>query len=162
MKLLTPDIGIIFWTLIVFSTLFFLLKKLAWRPILQALKERETGIAAALAEAQKMKAAMALMKSENESFWTLARQEREQMIREAKEIAIRLQWEAKDKARRECRQLLEDAFNAIEQEKRAVLAQAKLQVNGLAVEVSEKVLHRQLTDKSAIVVYLNEWPPIKI
>lgn len=157
MKLLVPNIGLVFWTLLVFPVLFIWLKKWAWRPILQAVKEREAGIAAALAEAQKMKAELAQLKSENERFWAQARHEREQMIREAKETAIQLRWEAREKARKEVRLFVEEAFAAIEQQKRTALEQAKQQVREIAMEASEKLLRRSLSDKGATEVYVNEW-----
>lgn len=66
MDLLTPGFGLVVWTLIAFLTVFFILKKFAWKPILSSLKERETGIADAIATADKVKAEMAQLKNENE------------------------------------------------------------------------------------------------
>lgn len=155
MKLLTPNIGLIFWTILVFSVLFFLLKKLAWQPILLAVNEREAEIENAIADAQKMKAELAKMKNEIEKFLLHTRNEKEQLVKEANQTACKLQSDAKEKARKECRIFVEDAIAAIEVEKKAALEQAKNQVNEIAMEASEKLLHRPLADKSNLRRHLN-------
>ena len=99
MQLLTPSFGLIIWTLLAFLIVFFILKKFAWKPILSSLKERETGIANALATADKVKAEMASLKNENEALMAQAREERSQMIKDAKEATNKMIAEAKEKAR---------------------------------------------------------------
>src|SRR5574343_966438 len=98
MELLLPGLGLLFWTLIAFLVVFFLLKAFAWKPILASLKERETGIADAIASADKVKSEMAALKNENEAIMTKAREERAVMMKEAKETADKMMAEAKDKA----------------------------------------------------------------
>ncbi len=148
MELLLPGIGLIFWTLVAFLIVFFILRKFAWKPILQSLKERETSIATAISSAENMKAEMALMKSENEALLAQAREERAQMIKEAKETSNKMVQEAKDRAKHEYDRILADAQVAITQQKNAALTDVKNQVGKLVIEVSEKVLRRELANRN--------------
>ena len=147
MQLLLPGIGLIFWTLIAFLIVFFILKKFAWKPILSSLKERETSISAAISSAEKIKAEMALMKSENEALLAQAREERAGMIKEAKDTTAKMISEAKDKAKVEYDRILADAQLSIQQQKNAALIDVKNQVGQLVIEVSEKVLRRELANR---------------
>jgi F-type H+-transporting ATPase subunit b len=148
MELLLPSLGLLFWTLVAFLIVFFILKKFAWKPILETLKERETSIADALATAEKVKVEMAQMKNENEALMARAREERAIIIKEAKETADKMVNEAKDKAKMEAAKVLADAQAAIEQQKMAALTDVKNQVGKLVIEVSEKVLRRELTNRN--------------
>src|SRR6188768_2911719 len=98
MQLLRPDLGLIVWTLLAFLIVFFILKKFAWPAIINGLAERERTIADALASAEKIKAEMALMKSENEALLVQAREERAGMLKDARATADKMVTEAKDKA----------------------------------------------------------------
>src|SRR5947209_20535655 len=101
MELLSPGVGLIFWTLIAFVVVFVILRKFAWKPILDSLNERETSIASAIASADSMKREMASMKSENEALLAAARDERARMVKEAKETSAKMISDAKDKAKSE-------------------------------------------------------------
>src|SRR4051812_31632026 len=101
MDLLNPNIGLLIWTLIAFLVVFFILKKFAWKPILTALKEREQGIADAIATAEKVKTEMAQLKSENEALLAKAREERSVILKEAKDSSDKMIAEAKSKAKSE-------------------------------------------------------------
>ncbi|MBK8953159.1 MAG: F0F1 ATP synthase subunit B [Chitinophagaceae bacterium] len=149
MSLLTPHLGFFVWTLVAFLILFFLLKKFAWKPILKSLGERETKIADAIASADKIKAEMALMKSENEALIAKAREERAQMLKEARETKDRIISEAKDQAKLEANKIVQEAQIAINAQKMAALTEVKNQVGKLVIEVSEKVLRRELASKDA-------------
>lgn len=146
--LLTPAIGLIFWTVIAFLIVFYILKKFAWKPILTSLKERETGIAAAIASAETMKLEMANMKNENEILLAQAREERAKMIKDAKDVGNKMINEAKDRAKNEYDRIIADAQVAITQQKNAALTDVKNQVGKLVIEVSEKVLRRELANKT--------------
>ena len=148
MELLLPGLGLLFWTLLAFGIVFYILKAFAWKPILASLKERETGIADAIASADKVKAEMALMKNENEAMMTKAREERAVMIKEAKETSDKMIAESKEKAKAEFDRIVADAQLAITQQKNAALTEVKNQVGTLVIEVAEKVLHRELTNKA--------------
>ncbi|MBI2283448.1 MAG: F0F1 ATP synthase subunit B [Bacteroidetes bacterium] len=155
MELLLPPLGLLFWTLIAFVVVFFLLKAFAWKPILSSLKERETGIADAIATADKVRSEMAALKNENEAMMNQAREERAVMIKEAKEQAVKMISEAKDKAKAEYDRIVADAQVAITQQKNAALTDVKNQVGALVIEVSEKVLRRELSNKTEQEKYIN-------
>jgi F-type H+-transporting ATPase subunit b len=148
MQLLTPGLGLLFWTLLAFIVVFLILKKFAWKPILATLKEREEGIADSIATAEKVKAEMAQLKNENEALMQKAREERATMIKEAKEAADKMITEAKDKAKAEYDRIVADAQQTIQQQKNAVLTEVKNQVGALVVEVSEKILKKELSNKT--------------
>jgi F-type H+-transporting ATPase subunit b len=148
MELLSPGIGLIFWTFIAFLIVLFVLRKFAWKPILTSLKERETSIAAAISSAEDVKAEMAKMKSENELLLAQAREERANMIKEAKETGTKMIADAKEKARVEYDRILAEAQISIQQQKNAALTDVKNQVGKLVIEVSEKVLRRELVNRA--------------
>ncbi len=147
MQLLTPDLGLFFWNLLAFVIVFFILKKFAWKPILSSLKERETGIADSLAQAEKVRAEMAELKSENEALLVQAREERAIMLKEAREIKDKIINEAKERAQLEAKRILTDTQGIIEQQKMAAIVDVKNQVGQMVVEVSEKILRRELSNK---------------
>jgi len=148
MDLLIPSFGLIIWTLLAFLIVFFILKKFAWKPILQSLKEREVTIADSLATAERMKAEMAQFKSENEALLAKAREERGQMLKEARDTKDRIIAEAKEQAKLEANKIITDAQTAIQQQKMAALTDVKNQVGQLVIEVTQKVLRRELSNKS--------------
>lgn len=154
--LLIPESGLLLWTLLVFIIVFFLLKKFAWPAIVKGLQEREEGIATAIASAEKVKAEMAQLKSENENLLAAARAERATMIKEAKNTADKMIADAKDKAKAEYDRIVADAQAAINQQKNAALTDVKNQVGALVIEVSEKILRRELSNKAEQENYIKE------
>ena len=144
MDLLTPEFGLFFWTLLAFLTVFFILRKFAWKPILNMLGEREKGIADSIATAERVKSEMSQLKSENEKLLADAREERTQMLREAKDVKDRIISEAKDQAKAEANKIIIDAQQQIQQQKMAALAEVKNEIGSLALEVAEKILRKQL------------------
>jgi F-type H+-transporting ATPase subunit b len=149
MQLLTPSFGLLIWTLLAFLIVFFVLKKFAWKPILSSLNEREKGIADSLESAKRIKAEMAQLKSENEDLMARAREERTAMMKEAKETKDRIVAEAKEQAKVEANRIIADAQQAIQAQKMAAITEVKNQVGKLVIEVSEKVLRRELTAPAA-------------
>jgi len=156
MDLLNPGFGLLIWTLIAFLIVFFILKKFAWKPILASLKERETGISEAISTADKVKAEMAALKNENEALMVQAREERGIMIKEAREQTVKMIDEAKDRAKSEYDRIVADAQVAITQQKNAALTDVKNQVGTLVIEVSEKILRRELSNKTEQEKYIKE------
>jgi len=156
MNLLTPDLGLFVWNLLAFLIVFFILKRFAWKPILSSLKERETGIADSLATAEKVRAEMAQLKNENEELLAKAREERGQMLKEARDMKEKIINEAKEQAKLESAKILSDAQAAIEQQKMAALTEVKNQVGNMIIEVSEKILRRELADKKDQENYIGE------
>lgn len=149
MKLLTPEFGLLIWTLVAFLVVFFILKKMAWPAIIKGLRDRENSITESLATAQKVKEEMALMKSENEALLSSAREERAIMIKEARETKEKMINDAKELAKTEANKIIIEAQIAIEAQKMAAMIDVKNQVGKLVIEVSEKVLRKELGNKDA-------------
>lgn len=144
MELLTPSVGTIFWSTIVFVILMLLLAKFAWKPMLKAVNDRENSITDALSLAEKTKAEMAQMQSENEALLQKARAERDQIIKEASEASKSLVAEAKDKAKVEADKIIHDAHKAITNEKNAAMTEIKSHVALLSLEIAEKIIKGEL------------------
>lgn len=156
MDLLNPSFGLLIWTILAFLIVFFILKKYAWKPILSSLKEREHGIADALATADKVKAEMQQLKSENEALLNKAKEERAVMLKDAKETSDKMISDAKEKAKSEFDRIVADAQQAITQQKNAALTDVKNQVGSLVIEVAEKVLRKELSNKADQENYIKE------
>lgn len=145
MDLLTPELGLFFWTLIAFLAVLFILGKFAWKPILNSLGEREKGIADSIATAERVKAEMSQLKAENEKLMAQAREERSIMLKEAKEMKDRIVNEAKDQAKAEANKIIVDAQHQIQQQKMAAMTEVKNEIGNLAIEVAGKILRKQLS-----------------
>lgn len=146
MALITPGIGLVFWMLVSFSIVLFILKKYAWKPILESLKERETTIADALNEAEKAKQEMANLKSENEAIIKEAREQQAQILLEAREMKDKIIGEAKGKAQEEADKLVASAREGIKNEKLGAITEIKNHVATLSIDIAEKILKNQLSD----------------
>ena len=149
MDLLTPELGLFVWTLIAFLAVFFILKAFAWKPILKALNERETGIASAIASAERVKKEMSQMQAENEKIMQQAREERSAMLKEAKDQADIIISKAKESTKAITDKMVGEATQQIQQQKMAALTEVKNEIGKLAVEVAEKVLRKQLATADA-------------
>jgi F-type H+-transporting ATPase subunit b len=148
MQLLTPALGLILWTLLAFLIVFFLLKKFAWPMIIGGLQTREKNIADSLATAEKIKLEMAQMKNDNEAILAQAREERATMLKEAKETKDKMINDAKEEAKTQAAKIIADANASIHNQKMAALTEIKNQVGSLVLEVSEKVLRKELSNKA--------------
>jgi F-type H+-transporting ATPase subunit b len=149
MQLLTPGLGLIIWTLLAFLVVFFILRKYAWPAILGGLRKREQIIADSLAQAEKIKSEMAHMKSENEAILAKAREERAQMLKEARETKDKIINEAKEQSKVEANKIISEAQAAINTQKMAALTEVKNEIGKLVIEVAEKVLRKELSNKEA-------------
>lgn len=149
MKLLTPEFGLIIWTLLAFLIVFFILKKLAWPAIIKGMREREEGITNSLATAERVRAEMAQLKNENEALLATAREERAQMLKEARETKDKIINEAKDQAKIEASKIIAEAQAAINIHKMAAITEVKNQVGKMVIEISEKVLRKELGTQEA-------------
>jgi F-type H+-transporting ATPase subunit b len=149
MELLTPGTGLIIWQAIIFLALFFLLSKLAWKPIVSSLKEREQSIQSALDAAEKAKIEMASLKSDNEKLLKETREERDKILREARDAANRLHDEAQASAKKNADKIIEDAKAVIQTEKAAALRDVKAQVAMVSLSIAEKLIKKNLSDDKA-------------
>jgi F-type H+-transporting ATPase subunit b len=155
MGILLPELGLFLWTLLAFLIVFLILKKYAWKPILETLNEREKSIADSIASAQKVRDEMANMKSEHELLLVQAREERSHMLKEAKDAKDKMIADAKNMAGEESNKILAEARTQIQNEKMAAMIDIKNQVGALVISVSEKVLRKELSDKKAQESYIN-------
>ncbi len=156
MQLLTPALGLLLWTLVAFLVVFFILKKFAWPAIIKGLKEREENIANSISLAEKVKAEMAQLKNDNESLLIKAREERALLLKEAKETKDKIINEAKEEAKTQASKIINDAQAVINQQKFAAITELKNQVGNLVVEVSEKILRRELSNKTEQENYIKQ------
>ena len=133
----------------VFLALFFILAKTAWKPILVSLKERESSIQAALDSAEKAKAEMASLKSDNEKLLKTAREERDRILRDARDAGSRLQDEIQATAKKNADKMIEDAKSVINTEKQAALRDVRAQVAQFSLQIAEKLLKKNLSSDKA-------------
>ena len=143
------SLGLFILQTILFIALIFLLKKFAWKPILDAVNEREDGIKNALLSAENAKKEMQNLKSDNEKLLAEARAERDVMMKEAREIKDKMINDAKSEAQAAGEKMIAQAKAAIESEKNAAMADLKNQVSSLSLEIAEKVLRDELSNKEA-------------
>lgn len=160
MDLLTPGIGLIFWQALVFLLLVVLLGKMAWKPILNSLKERDESIQQALETAERARQEMATLKADNEILLKQAREERDKILRESRDVANRMKEEAQLEARNTADKIISEARAAIDIEKHAALREVKIQVASFALEIAERLLKKNLSSdeaqKKLVKDYLDE------
>jgi F-type H+-transporting ATPase subunit b len=155
MQLLQPSLGLIFWTAVIFLLVLFILRKYAWKPILQALDDREHTIDDSLKTAERMKQDMVNMKSEHEALLAEAKIERSRMLKEAKDIKESIINEAREKAKEEASRIMHENLREIENRKMEALTDLKNQVGNMVIQLSEEILHRELKDKKSHQEYIN-------
>lgn len=142
--MLSVSWGTVIWSSIAFISVAFILAKLAWKPILASIREREDGIDDALKSAEKARQEMSNLHASNEQLLKEARAERDAMMRDARDIKDKIVAEAKTRAEQEYNHILASAQEAIQSEKRAALSEIKSQVAQLSIEIAEKVLRDEL------------------
>lgn len=147
MDLVTPDVGLLFWTFLSFIVLLVTLRMVAWKPMLGAVNSREQSIKEALASAEAAKRDMENLTADNERILKEARAEREAMMKEAREMKTKMIADAKDEAKVAADKMITNAQSAIETEKKAAIAELKNQVASLSLEIAEKVVKAELSDK---------------
>ena len=141
--------GLFIWQTIIFVGLIFLLKKFAWKPILDAVNEREEGIKNALLSAENAKKEMQNLQSDNQRILQEARLERDTMLKEAREMKEKMIADSKNEAQEQGLKMIEQAKAAIESEKNAALSELKAHVSTLSIEIAEKILKDELSNKDS-------------
>ena len=139
--------GLFFWQFFIFIGLILLLKKFAWKPILDTVNERETSIKDALSSADEARKEMASLQEDNQKILQEARAEREALLKEARTSGADLLAKAKEDAKLEADKILSQAQDAIQNEKRAAINELKNQVAQISLEIAEKVIEGELEDK---------------
>ena len=148
MQLTSPE-SLIFWTTIIFVIFFILLAKFAWKPILGAVKSREESINNALASAEAARREMQNLTADNERILQEARMERDALLKEAREMKDKMIADSKHEAQVQGERMIEQAKAAIEAEKNSAMAELKSQVSSLSLEIAEKLLKEELSNKEA-------------
>ncbi len=160
MQLVLPDLGLVFWMLLSFLIVMFVLRKFAWKPILNALHEREHYIGNALKMAEKAKQEMAKLQADSEKLIQEAKNEREKLLTDARIMREKLLEEAKARATEESEKIIISAKQKIENEKLQAINQIKEQVAILSIEIAEKILIKKLEDdknqKELVNKYLDQ------
>lgn len=147
--LVNPDLGLIVWQTVVFLVLVFILGRFAWGPIISSLKEREQTIETALGEAKKARDEMASLKSQNEALLKQAREERDNLLREAKVAADKLVSDAREQAKVQADAMIARAQATIQQEKNAAIAELKNQVADISLNIAQRVVGNTLANGDA-------------
>lgn len=144
MELVRPDLGTIFWMLLFFSFILIILKKFAWKPILNSLKNREKTIEDALHSAERAKEEMARLKSDNERILAEARKERDLLMKEARTLKDKIIADAHEQAQQEAHKIVEAARLSIENEKKSAVNEIKSQIALLSVSIAEQIIREKL------------------
>ena len=147
--LLTPDLGLIFWTTLIFLVLWFFLGKFAWNPIVNALRDREDKIENSLRQADIARTEMANLKADHERLLNEAKEERAKIIKEAKEIGDSLVNDAREKAKIEAAKIVADAKTEIHNQKMAAIIDVKNIIGTTAINLAKQVIKRELNDTAA-------------
>jgi F-type H+-transporting ATPase subunit b len=155
-SLITPNPGLSIWALIIFLILIFVLGKFGFKPIADALKEREQNIADSLSQAEKARAEMALLTSKNEDLLNQAKEERNKIIAEAREVAEKLKTDLLEKAHAESLKKMSDAFREIETQKNAAIVEIKNTVGQMALKIAEQVIRKELHTDAAQKEYVDK------
>ena len=143
------ELGLFFWQVLIFVGLILLLKKFAWKPILDAVNDREEGIKNALLSAENARKEMQNLQADNQRILQEARLERDNMLKEAREMKDKMVEDAKNEAQAQGQKMIDQAKAAIESEKNAAMAELKSQVSTLSLSIAEKLLKDELSNKEA-------------
>tara|TARA_Y100000588_G_C14094684_1_gene856053 strand:+ start:96 stop:584 length:489 start_codon:yes stop_codon:yes gene_type:complete len=146
--MITFDPGLIIWTTIIFTLLLIVLKKFAWKPILNAVDERNKNIEEALKAAEKAKEEMANLNADNQRILAEAKTERDALLKEGREMKESIVNKAKEQANTEADKILKSAKEQIEHEKMKAITELKNTVGELSINIAEKILKSELSDKN--------------
>lgn len=156
MSLINPGLGPIIWMTLALLIVLLILKKYAWKPIMNALKEREGSIEESLRAAEKARDDMKSLKLDNEQLLREAKDERDAILRDARKIREKILDEAKDKANDEASNIVESAKARIENEKKAAMVEIKNMIASTSIEIAEKILREEFKDKKKQATYIQD------
>ncbi|MFT6814577.1 MAG: F-type H+-transporting ATPase subunit b [Sphingobacteriales bacterium] len=149
MELVTPGIGLIVWTSLTFLILMVLLRKVAWKPIVSALNERENSINEALSAAERAKKELTDLTHKNEALLAEARLEKDVILKEARELKDKIVGEAKGAAQVEADKIISKGKAEIEAKKNELMGEVKTMVSNLSIDIAEKILRKEFENKGA-------------
>ncbi len=156
MSLINPGFGLVIWMTIALIVVLYVLGKYAWKPIMNALKEREDSIEESLRAADKAREEMKDLQFDNEKLLREAKDDRDAILREARKIKEKILDEAKDKANIEAGIIVESAKERIQNEKRAAIIEIKNSIATISIEIAEKILREEFKDKKKQAVYIEK------
>ncbi|NVO08586.1 MAG: F0F1 ATP synthase subunit B [Bacteroidales bacterium] len=156
MGLITPDYGLLVWMLISFGLVLFVLKKFAWKPIMEGLKSREETISKSLRQAEEARNEIKKLQEYNEELAEKARAERELALKEAKSLRDKIVEEAKAQAQAEAQKIIEKSKILIIQERENAQKELAQMVSKLALEITEKILRKEFLDKDKQIGYFKD------
>jgi len=142
--LLTPDLGLMFWTLIIFAILLVILRKFAWRPIVNALKSRDESIEKALNEAKTAREEVDNLKAENEKILKEAKLERDAIIKEAKDRSDAIIGLGREEAKSESKRILLETKEMVKKEKDIAFNELKKDISDIVIELATKIIKKEL------------------
>lgn len=149
MQLVTPAIGLMFWTVIIFILLLIILKKFAWKPILKSVDDRNNSIKEALLSAEKAKEEMQQLSADNDKILKQARMERDSIIKDAREIKEKTISEAKNKAAKEAEKIITEAKEQIKNEQMKAMTELKNEIADISIQMAEKIIKTELKDSKS-------------
>jgi F-type H+-transporting ATPase subunit b len=152
-SVIKPDPGLLIWTTIIFGLFWFLMSRFAFKPIAASLKKREQDIQHSLDEAKRVREEMSNLKAENEKLLQQAREERSQILKEAQDAKEEIIAEAKARANAEYKRKVESAMQDIENQKMAAMVELQNKAGHFAIQIAEKILRKELTDKASQEAY---------
>ena len=155
-NVIRPEPGLFFWSIVIFAIFWFLIGKLAFKPIANALEKRENDIQDALDQAKKAKEEMQKLQADNEQLIQEAREERSKILKEAKDAKESIIKEAREQAKVEANKLIANAKVEIESQKNAAIADVKNQLGSMALDIAEKVLKKELADDKDQINYVDK------
>ncbi|PID88349.1 MAG: ATP synthase F0 subunit B [Bacteroidia bacterium] len=155
MGIVTPDFGLLFWMTLSFLIVLFLLRKYAWKPILESLKKREATIEASLLSAEKARDEMEKLKADNQQIMQEARQEREKLLAEAREVKEKIIADARSEAKVETEKMLNAAKLQIEREKIAAVNDMREKSITFSIKIAEKIMSDSLDNNKKQKAYLD-------
>ena len=157
MELLTPTFGLLFWMLIGFGLLFFILSKFAWPVITKMIAEREKHIEEQLTAAEMVRQDMGRLQAEHQKLLEQAKEERDNILADARKLRDKLYDETKTKANHEANLIIEEAKKAIHFEKMKAMTDIKNEIANMSIEIAEKVLRQELSDKAKHDALVEKW-----
>jgi len=156
MGIVSPDLGLIVWMTVSFLILVVLLRIFAWKPVLKMLNDREEKINVALDEANLAREQMKQLTADNERLLLEAKDERDAILNEARKVSQKMYDDAKTKAQEESQRIIASAKESINVEKQKAIAEIRNMIAEISLEIAEKVIENELSDKQRHQKYINE------
>lgn len=143
--LVQPDPGLYIWTIVVFVVLVTLLRKFAWRPLLQTLEARQQTIRQSLDDADRAKQELERLQHESAQIVREARVEAESIVSRSRSDAERLKEEIRQKARSDAESIVRTAERQIQLETQQALRQIRREAADISVAIASKLIQRNLS-----------------